>query len=78
MICALAFVSILFQFKFVVLSKQGLAFDPDEDKEEVLLKQIEEGVKNWFAFHKYDDEKEEEEQRAPFTFSVSNMDEDAS
>ena len=42
-----------------MLDAQGLEFDPDEDKESVLLKQIEEGVKNWFAFHKYDDEQNE-------------------
>lgn len=64
----------LFQCRIVVLDQQGLAFDPDEDKEEVLLKQIEDGVKNWFSFHKYD----EEEHKSPFTLSVQNINDDLS
>lgn len=39
---------------FYTLTIQGLEIDPDEDKEEVLMKQIENSVREWFAYHKYD------------------------
>jgi hypothetical protein len=50
LIVAFAFVG----SSFITLSIQGLEIDPDEDKEELLMKQIENSVKEWFAFHKYD------------------------
>jgi hypothetical protein len=50
---------------FITLSIQGLEIDPDEDKEELLMKQIENSVKEWFAFHKYDNkDKQDNEQLA--------------
>ena len=39
---------------FYTLTIQGLEIDPDDDKEEVLMKQIENSVREWFAYHKYD------------------------
>jgi hypothetical protein len=48
---------------FITLSIQGLEIDPDEDKEELLMKQIENSVKEWFAFHKYDNKDKQENER---------------
>lgn len=61
LIVAFAFVG----SSFITLSIQGLEIDPDEDKEELLMKQIENSVKEWFAFHKYDNkDKQDNEQLA--------------
>ena len=46
---------IIFQLKILRLDSQGLVYDPDEDKEKILHKQIEDGVKNWFRFHSFED-----------------------
>ena len=42
------------------LTTQGFEIDPDEDKERVLMNQIEKSVKEWFAYHKYDNIKKAE------------------
>ena len=61
LIVAFAFVG----SSFITLSIQGLEIDPDEDKEELLMKQIENSVKEWFAFHKYDNkDKQDNDQLA--------------
>jgi hypothetical protein len=38
----------------VRLNDQGIEIDPDEDKEKMLLAQIESNVKQWFEYHKFD------------------------
>ena len=59
---AVTMISLIIGYIIVInyqLTIMGFEIDPDEDKEKVLMNQIEASVRQWFAYHKYDNMKKD-------------------